>query len=783
MRKGEKKDRWDEQKIRWFLLDSAEEETIPESLQPKQMEEWLRQQAEGKEPEPAWNTKHTHSRYYGWWCGAFATAACLALVLFAVGRNMNWKFGLLGDTGNDTAAYDEADELAACDDAAADDMADDAAADDTADDAREDGFEEGTTYAKLYQSFDKYWSEQEELYREDVAYDSAAEEVAGTDDAAVDEAVDDAAADDAAADDVMDGAAADGATNNAAMDTASSESSTDGSQSVHYDKGGSEESGSSEDSALEEAEREGEYGKTNQQEESVEEADIIKNDGRYLYRVFYGSTGNSYNYRERYAVRIIDTEGGLKEVSLVGDFESVENIYVWKDKLVVIEPRWVESEDNTEEEDSIWGWGYSYSMIHVYDIKDRAKPEEYHTFTVKGTYMDSRISDGYLYFFTSCDTQRPDREETLRAYVPMLDGKPMDADKIALPKGNEAASYLVMASVDMEHPDKFTDTCALVTSADRFYVSRNNIYMADTKYLSYDKEGLQTDSTVIYRYSYKDGKMKREAQGTVKGTLRDDMAMNEYENHLRIVTTVESQGIRKVIDDITGEIIGFDDVDSRTTNSLYVLNDALETVGMVEDLAPGERVYSARFMGSIGYFVTFRETDPLFSVDLSDPEEPKILGELKISGFSEYLHFYAENLLLGIGMEADEETGETHCLKLSMFDISNPTDVQEKSKLELKEYEDSDALYNYKAVLIDTKKNLFGFYAYSYEEYDKSAYLLYKFEDGEFKKIMEIPCGDSLGYGYDVRGTYIGDRFFLTGSGRLVEEYSLIDGSKTGELK
>ena len=62
MRKGEKKDRWDEQKIRWFLLDSAEEETIPESLQPKQMEEWLRQQAEGKEPEPAWNTKHTHSR-------------------------------------------------------------------------------------------------------------------------------------------------------------------------------------------------------------------------------------------------------------------------------------------------------------------------------------------------------------------------------------------------------------------------------------------------------------------------------------------------------------------------------------------------------------------------------------------------------------------------------------------------------------------------------------------------------------------------------------------------
>lgn len=769
MRKGEKRDKWDEQKMRWFLLDSAEKEQVPESLQPKQMEEWLRRQTEGKEPHTEENEKHSHGRYFGWWCGALATAACLALVLFAVGRNTEWKFSLPGGMGNDMAMDDAADDMAAFDDAAADD----AAAEDAADDMVIADTQEGTTYAKLYQSFDKYWSEQEELYREDVAYDTA------VDGAATGEAAtDDAAAEDVAADDTMDDAAAD----DAEMDTVESASSMDESKEVHFDKGGSEETGSSEELA-DDAAGGAEYGKTNQQEESVEEADIIKNDGRYLYRVFYGSTGESRGYRDHYAVRIIDTEGGLKEVSLVGDFESVENIYVWKDKLVVIEPGWAEMENDTVSEDGPWGGGYSYCKIHVYDISDRARPKEYHTFTVKGNYMDSRISDGYLYFFTSCDTQRPDREETLRAYVPMLDGKPMDADKIALPEGNEATSYLVMASVDMEHPDKFTDSHALVTAADRFYVSQNNIYMADTRYLSYGKEGLQTDSTVIFRYSYKDGMMKKEAQGTVKGTLRDDMAMNEYQNHLRVVTTVESYGVTKVIDDITGELIGFDDVDSRTTNSLYVLNEALETVGMVEDLAPGERVYSARVMGNTGYFVTFRETDPLFSVDLSDPEDPKILGELKISGFSEYLHFYADNLLLGIGMEADEETGETQCLKLSMFDISNPRDVKEKSKLELEEFEESDALYNYKAVLIDTKKNLFGFNAYSYEEYDKPMYLLFKFEDGEFRKIMEIPCGDSLGYGYDVRGTYIGERFFLTGSGRLVEEYSLIDGSKTGELK
>ena len=113
------------------------------------------------------------------------------------------------------------------------------------------------------------------------------------------------------------------------------------------------------------------------------------------------------------------------------------------------------------------------------------------------------------------------------------------------------------------------------------------------------------------------------------------------------------------------------------TNSVYVLDKELKQIGAIEDLAEDERVYSARFMGEVGYFVTFRETDPLFSVDLSDPEKPKIVGELKIPGFSDYLHFYGEDQLLGIGMNVDEETQITDGVKLSMFDISDKTDVKE----------------------------------------------------------------------------------------------------------
>lgn len=736
MRGSNRKHKLEEEDIRQFLLEGAEEETIPESLQPEQMEKWLRQQCRTEEEPVGLNSEMQEGdrepaegqssviqgskkgKYIGWWCGTFAAAACLALVLFAAGRNMDWGIG--GDTEKPM------DEMEAFDGT-----------------AEEQESKEGTTYAQLYQSFDRYWKEQEELYRKEIAYNEIAEEEAVDEEMPLAEA--------AAPAEVA-----------VPTDTAAPADAMNGSDDMKSEAEMGQTEGSEDD-----------YGKTNRQEEAVEEADIIKNDGRYLYRVVYG---NNYGI-----VRIVDTEGGLKEASRVGNFESVQNIYVWEDKLVVIEPRWADTY-GVEEDDSIWTSGYSYCRIYVYDISDRTNPQEYHTFTVKGSYMDSRISDGYLYFFTSCDTDKPGSVEDLKKYVPMMDGEPMAEEKITLPGGSKAASYLVMASVDMEHPDTFVDTRALVTTADKFYVSQSNIYVADAQYISYEKEGSETDSTILYRYSYKDGKMRKEAEGRVKGRLRDDLAMNEYQGYLRLVTTVESREVSKIIDDISGEFLGYDGSDYHMTNSLYVLDPDLNTVGKIEELAPDERVYSARFMGNTGYFVTFRETDPLFSVDLSNPREPKILGELKISGFSEYLHFYADNLLLGIGMEADENTGVTDCLKISMFDISNPSDVKEKSKMELSKYEYSEALYNYKAVLIDTGKNLFGF---AVDDYDAGGegYILFTFENGEFRKIMEIDCSDEERYGWNLRGTYIGDRFFLLAEKGLVEEFSLTDGSKTAVLE
>ena len=139
---------------------------------------------------------------------------------------------------------------------------------------------------------------------------------------------------------------------------------------------------------------------------------------------------------------------------------------------------------------------------------------------------------------------------------------------------------------------------------------------------------------------------------------------------------------------------------------MFVLNGNLDIVGSVDDLAPGERIYSTRFMGDKAYMVTFRQVDPLFVIDLSDPENPEVLGELKITGVSEYLHPYDEDHIIGIGKEATEE-GRFLGMKISLFDVSDVSNPIEVAKIEIGDRgTSSDALNDHKAVLFDKEKNL-----------------------------------------------------------------------------
>lgn len=538
---------------------------------------------------------------------------------------------------------------------------------------------------------------------------------------------------------------------------------------------------SSESASPEKDSQKNAHADTNKQEEGVDEADIVKNDGRYLYRII---TTNSNDYTQ--AVQITDTVGGLKEIARIENFDNIFNMYIWENTLVVMEAGWAEEAEPMEYKTASdkqacidIARGRDFQKIYIYNIEDRAQPKELHTFTIGGSYLDSRLTEGYLYYFVSSGVDKLDGVDKHKQYIPVLEGQAMEASKVYLPEDADTSNYMVLVSVDLRNPTEFKDTRAVVSPADRVYVTENNIYLADSAYAdTIEENGRHYNKTKLIRFSYQKGFMKKEAEGEVKGNLLDDMAINESDGYLRMAVTVESYKRKAVKDDVFGKVLGYETTDDRRDNSLYVLDKNLKLVGKLEGLAEDERIYSARFMGDIGYFVTFRQVDPLFSVDLADPENPKILGELKISGFSEYLHFYSENLLLGIGMEADEDTGRTEGMKLSMFDISNPAEVTEQDKYKLPEYSYSEGLYNYKAVMIDTEKNLFGFFAEGWSEGEnKENYLLFSYENGAFHQKMQIDCTrEKNGIYADVRGTYIGDVFYLTYSDGRMESYSLTDG-------
>lgn len=526
------------------------------------------------------------------------------------------------------------------------------------------------------------------------------------------------------------------------------------------------------------------YGTTNVRTEGIDEGDIVKNDGRYLYQLVRSAKEGIFGWY----IQIVDTKDGLKEIGQIRYSDPIEEFYVWKDTLIVIQQKYTDypmSETTSRKMSVCYDMAYTanaYHEITFYDISDRTKPEVKRKFTLHGEYTSSRITEGYFYGFSRYYANPGNGKEDYDSYIPVLDGKRLQADNIYLPEQSNATSYLVFVTIDLNDPMEFVQTMGIVSDETMYYVSENNIYVAGSKFEE-PQEGLNANMTSILRFSYEKGKIVLRAKGEVKGLLDSTFSMDESNDYLRLVSTVWEYQAEKLVDDRTGAIIGYETTEETKTNALYVLDRQLQVVGKIEGLAKDEQIYSARFMGDTAYFVTFRQTDPLFTVDLKDPKNPKILSELKISGFSDYLHIYGEDLLLGIGMEADETTGAQQGMKLSMFDISDKTKVTEVSKYAMKDYNHSEALYNYHAVMINTAKNIFGFCAEgSQRGKNWRDYFVFSYENDTFVQKLKIDVQTKSGIYDTVRGTFIGDTFYLLKDSGNVQSYDLNTGKLLGEL-
>lgn len=528
------------------------------------------------------------------------------------------------------------------------------------------------------------------------------------------------------------------------------------------------------DADLPESSKEGgkDYSTINLQMEGVDESDIAKIDGSYIYTV-----------EDKYIVITDIRDGKLEEVTRFlpkdcGAADRVMEIYVDGDQLILVVQGYETSlgesskagsdkensdkESSDEEiavsdasEDSAFCYkmnGKSTTQIQVYSIVDRRNPEFEGRLIQDGYYNTSRKIGDVVYLFTQYHMTSDvvgyvEKEYT--SVIPKVNGEKVAAGEIYLPESSGESGILV-SSLDVNKPDKVLDSKLVISGYAQTYISKDALYLYEEDY-----DGAMI--TNIAKFALDEGRISGVAATAVRGYVRDTFAINASDGYLRVLTT-----------DYSTE----DEV-----NALYILDENLKLTGQLTGIAPGEEIYAARFMGNTGYFVTYRNTDPLFTVDLSDPAKPEIIGELKVTGFSEYLHFWDDTHLLGIGYESDEKTGNIENIKISMFNIENPGEVTEEAKLVLKDVDYSEALYDYKCVIISKDKNLIGLVCEDYSGSGiKQTYQIYSYENGAFKKQAEIPGINGANY-ENVRGMYSGNVFYLWINDNITS-YDMTDGFK-----
>lgn len=508
---------------------------------------------------------------------------------------------------------------------------------------------------------------------------------------------------------------------------------------------------------------------------------VLKNDGRYLYQMCNGNG--------RF-LQITDTKDGLKAVSFLQEEgeEVFRDFYVWEDTLALIiqdtavsMPRSMEAQEK------------ACYRVRAYDIEDRSRPREVHTFTLKGHYKGSRFSDGYLYLI-----------------------------------GEVPASYFVMASIDLGHLGQFTDVETVAVSgkdgcAD-YYIGSESIYIMDGDWLIDDrKEANQNDllseweqysnKTDIYRFSYGKGKIEKEAEGKVRGILtpygvieQGGYSVSEHNGYLRIVTDVRAKKVRKERNPQPGIFAGsFHGQEAKKPHKgkrveiyegccLYVLDADLRVVGRIEDLSRADSVDKMIFLGDLGVWINpgdMAPSVPLAFFDLSHPWNPKALGGVEIQGDGNYidcLQVCGDGLALGISSEKVPETEGKERWKVFLLDVSEPADIKEVSELLLDdEYWYSAEIASHRLPVLDRDGNLYGF---SIEGSKKISYQLFSLGEGRLKEEGCLLCAEGsqdddfyeMYEVFGIQGAYIDGRFFLSYCTGQVEEYDLTDRRKVDEL-
>ena len=452
------------------------------------------------------------------------------------------------------------------------------------------------------------------------------------------------------------------------------------------------------------------YSTTNIQVENVDEADIVKTDGDYIYSI---SEEN---------VVITDVKDPKKPTIVskfaIADNSIPEDLILYKDKLIVI------SEGETT--------GNSYyrnanTKVEIYDISSRENPVLTKNYTMNEPYYTSRCIDNVLYVISTGSLKKADNDEIDISYTEDGMEKSLNLENIKYLKDLKTRKQTLISVVDLNNERSDIKIDSYLMDISNAYVSENAIYLLNEKYkydscipsiksifglkgvfglADYETDGENGYWTEIYKFDiYKDGNVKYCAKTNIKGETINQYSLDEKDNHLRIAL-YNNKGSR-----------------------VAIFDEKLKQIGISNYVAKGETMYSSRFIGNKVYFVTYKTMDPLFVMDLSDETNPKVLGELKIPGYSTYLHPYDENHIIGIGMETKETvrrdysgrvistTAKIVGMKMALFDVSNVnTPIQISSVVIGDSRTTSAILTNPKALLFSKEKSLIAIPVNNYSD-------------------------------------------------------------------
>lgn len=429
-----------------------------------------------------------------------------------------------------------------------------------------------------------------------------------------------------------------------------------------------------------------EYSATNIQVEGVDEADIVKTDGQMIYAA---SSNGIVSIVKAYPPEEIRV---LSKIQVNG---SIIGLFVGKERLVILAGEYGIVTPMT----MIPLPQYGRTFIKVFDISVPEKPTIIGEVLFEGNHVSSRMIDNYVYVILTCPILTENLTDLPKwaingVWMEISPSNIYYSDSVEAP-----LSYTLIGAIDISDVKSATIKSVVTGYASCVYMSKSNLYVA---YPVLNRVLGGWDKTEIYRIIVNGLRIECEARGEVPGKVLNQFSMDEYNGYFRVATTITYFSPRKETKTEWSESV----------NNVYVLVvEDLRVIGRIEGLAPGEQIYSARFMGNRCYLVTFKKVDPLFTIDLSDPANPRVLGKLKIPGYSDYLHPYNENYLIGIGKETvPAEEGDFawyQGLKISLFNISDIENPREEAKVVIGDRgTDSPTLRDHHALLFDKKRNL-----------------------------------------------------------------------------